>query len=68
MKLPSSKVRMYLYGVITAAVAVLVALKIIDPGLVPVWLALAGAVLAIGGTGTATVTVAKQRSNGILDD
>lgn len=68
MKLPSSKVRLYLYGVVTAALAVLVALKIIDPDLVPVWLALAAAVLAIGGTGTATVAVAKQRSNGTLND
>lgn len=68
MKLPSSQFRMWFYGVITAALAVLVALKIIDPALVPVWLALAAAVLAIGGTGTATVAVAKQRGDGTLND
>ena len=67
MKLPSSKVRMYLYGVITAAVAVLVALKIIDPGWCPCGSPWPAPCWPLG-TGTATVTVAKQRSNGILDD
>lgn len=68
MKLPSSKVRQYFYGILAAGLAVLVFYKIIDPAAVPLWLALGGAVLASGGLGAASVVTKVQRSNGTLDD
>lgn len=59
--IPNEKVRLWLYGVITAALTVLVAYKLIDPTAVPLWLSLAGTVLGVASSGTATVALTKQR-------
>lgn len=61
MKLPSPQVRQYLYGVVTAVLPLLVALKIIDPALVPIWLALAAAILGTVGGGVAFTALRQQR-------
>jgi hypothetical protein len=42
-------VRLYLYPVVVAAVAVLAAYGVVAPDVAPVWIALAGAVLSVGG-------------------
>ena len=65
--IPSAKTRLYLYGVITALIAVLVGLKIVDPTLVPAWLALGAAVLAVGGTGTAGIALGQQLKTGEVE-
>ncbi|MGQ9348968.1 hypothetical protein [Mycolicibacterium gilvum] len=59
--------RQWLYGVCFAALATLVGLNLVDPQMVPLWLDLAGAVLGIGGTGTAALVVSKQRKDGTLE-
>jgi hypothetical protein len=46
-------VRKYLYAVTVAVVALLAGLNLIDPGAVPLWLALAAAVLGIAAPMTA---------------
>jgi hypothetical protein len=66
--LPSSKVRQYVYGVVSVALALLVAYKIVDPTDVPLWLSLAGTVLGVVTTGTATVATKRQRASGTLTD
>lgn len=48
------KVRSWLYGVVTAALAILVVYGVISEGEVSVWLALAGALLGVVSSGTAT--------------
>lgn len=69
MKLPklTAKRRIWLYGVVAAALAVLLVYRLVDPAAVPVWLALAAIVLGIGGNTTAAVKVAQQRRNGTLE-
>jgi hypothetical protein len=55
MKLPrlTAKRRLYLYGVATAVLGVLLFYRLIAPEAVPVWLALAAVILGIGGNATA---------------
>lgn len=65
--IPSARTRLWLYGVVTAGLAALVALKLIEPEMVPVWLALAAAVLAIGGTGTAGIALSQQLRTGEVE-
>lgn len=64
MKLPSPQARQYLYGLILTAMPLLVALNIVDPTLVPLWLNLAGAILGTAGGGVAFVALRGQRKNG----
>lgn len=45
MKMPSPRTRRYLYGVLTAAVPILVAYGVIDGQTAPLWLAAGAAVL-----------------------
>lgn len=52
------KVRQYLYGIVTAAVPVLIVYGIVDHHEVTLWLALAAAVL---GTGTAVLHTNTKR-------
>jgi hypothetical protein len=68
MKLPrlTAKRRLYLYGVATAVLGVLLFYRLIAPEAVPVWLALAAVILGIGGNATAAVKVAQQRKDGTL--
>lgn len=61
LPIPNEKTRLYLYGVVTVALAVLAAYKLIDPALIPLWLSLAGTVLGIVGSGTAALTLSAQR-------
>ncbi|MCU1676125.1 MAG: hypothetical protein JWM93_883 [Frankiales bacterium] len=68
MKLPSSQVRQYCYGVVAVLLTALVAYKVIAPEDVPLWLSIAGTVLGVVTTGTATVATKQQRSNGTLTD
>lgn len=70
MKLPklTPKRRVWLYGVVAALLAAAVVSKLIDPAVVPAWLAVAAAVLSIGGNATAAVKVAQQRKDGTLTD
>lgn len=58
--------RQWIYGIVVAALPLLVVLKLINPADVPLWLALAGAVLGTGAAGTAFVAVRKQRKDGTL--
>lgn len=60
MKL-TPQVRQYLYGIVTAVLPLLVALKVVDPTLVPLWLSLAGAILGTVGGGVAFTHLRKQR-------
>jgi branched-subunit amino acid transport protein len=68
LSLPSSKVRLYLYSVVSVALTALVAYKIIAPEDVPLWLSIAGTVLGVVTTGTATVATKQQRADGTLTD
>lgn len=61
LPIPNEKVRLYLYSLVTAALLVLVFYKLVDPTAVPLWLSLAGTVLGIASSGTATVALTKQR-------
>jgi hypothetical protein len=65
MRLPSAAARQYLYVVATAALAVAVFYGLVSAESVPLWLGLVAALAAVG-NGTAAVTVAKQRRDGIL--
>lgn len=60
------QVRQYLYGVVTAVLPLLVALKVIDPTLVPLWLYLAGSILGTVGGGVAFTAVRQQRKDGTV--
>ncbi|MES5383966.1 hypothetical protein ABVN64_30705 [Mycolicibacterium conceptionense] len=64
--LKTSRTRLYLYVVCAAVLALLVGYKIVEADKVPLWLALFGAILSIGGNVTAGVNLAKQRRDGIL--
>lgn len=67
MKLPNAATRQWLYGIVVAALPLLVVLKIVNPGDVPLWLALAGAVLGTGAAGTAFVALKQQRKTGEVE-
>lgn len=64
VSLPSPQVRQYLYGLILTGMPLLVALNIVDPSLVPLWLNLAGAILGTAGTGVAFAALRGQRKDG----
>lgn len=68
MTLPklTAKQRQRLYLTALAGLALLAGYNIIDQGSVPLWVELVGSALGITGTGTAAVTVAKQRKDGTL--
>lgn len=68
LSLPSSKTRQYIYGVVAVLLTVLVAYKVIAPEDVPLWLSVAGTVLGVVTSGTATVATKVQRANGTLSD
>jgi branched-subunit amino acid transport protein len=68
MKLPSSKTRQYLYAVVAVLLSALVAYKVIAPEDVPLWLSIAGTVLGVVTSGTATVATKTQRASGVLPD
>ena len=54
-------VRAYIYRVLTALVPLLVAYGVVTEGTVGLWLQLAGAVLAVGGTGLAAAHTSTKR-------
>lgn len=66
MKLPSPQVRQYLYGLVLTAMPLLVALNIVDPTLVPLWVNLAGAALGTTGGGVAFAAIRGQRKDGTI--
>lgn len=55
-----------LYAITTAVLPLLVALKVVDPTLVPLWLNLAGAVLGMTTGGVAFVHLRQQQKNGTV--
>lgn len=67
MKLPSAQVRQYLYGVVVAAVPLLLILGVIVPEDVEVWLQLAAAILGLGTTATAGAALTRQRKTGTVE-
>ncbi len=64
LQLPSPQVRQHLYGIVTAALPILVALNFVDPTLVPLWLNLAAAILGTTTGGVAFVALHGQRKDG----
>lgn len=66
LTLPTPAARQWLYGIVTAALPLLVVLKVVAPEDVPLWLALAAAALGTVGGGTAFVAVRSQRKDGTL--
>lgn len=68
MRLPSPATRQYLYRVVLAVVPLLVIGGILAPAQVDLWLALAAAVLGVGGAGLANTALKRQRENGSLDE
>lgn len=62
----SPRNRQYLYSVTAAVIAVLVALKVVDPGLVPLWTNLVAALLGLGSSTVAALAVHQQRADGTL--
>lgn len=67
IKLPNTKVRLYLYAVVSVALTALVFYKLIDPASVPMWLNVAGTVLGVATGSTATVALAQQRKTGEVE-
>jgi hypothetical protein len=65
--LPSIAVRQWLYGVIAAALALLVGLRLLDPTAVPLWLTLATALLSVGGHATAAYAAHSQIQAGEVE-
>lgn len=63
--LRNSRVRLWLYSVACAALAVLVGYGIVEADKVPLWLGLIGA-LGMVGNGTAAVSLHGQRRDGTL--
>lgn len=61
--LSNPQFRQWVYGLLLAAVPLLMGYGIIDANQAALWLSAAGSVL---GLGTATITVAKQRASGVL--
>ena len=66
VSLLAPKVRQYLYSVTSAVLALLVALKVLDPELVPLGLNLAAAFLGLGASTVAALAVTQQRKDGTL--
>ena len=66
LKLPSPKMRLYLYAVATAMLGLLVFYEIVSAESVPAWLSLLATLLALGGNATATVAVTQNRRDGLL--
>lgn len=64
---PNSTQRLYLYGVAVALLGVLVVYKIVDPGAIPAWMLLLGALFGIAAHGTAIGTLVQQRSAGTAE-
>lgn len=64
-KLTDPKTRLYLYGIATALLAILVGYGVIEADKVPLWLGLFAAVGAVSTT-TAGVNLVKQRRDGTL--
>lgn len=64
-KLTDPKTRLYLYGIATALLAILVGYGVIEADKVPLWLGLFAAVGMIG-NGTAAVNTRRQIKDGIL--
>lgn len=62
----SARARNYFYALATAFLAFAVGYDWIAADKLPLWLGLLAAIFAIGAGGTATVTLAKQRRDGIL--
>lgn len=70
MQFPSwlnSNVRLWLYGLVGALLAVLLGYKILDPASVPLWLALAAAALGVGSNATAAATLVAQKRTGKVE-
>ena len=67
MTLPNTKTRLYLYGVVSVALTVLVAYKLIDAEAVPMWLNVAATILGVATTSTAGVALAQQRKTGEVE-
>jgi protein-S-isoprenylcysteine O-methyltransferase Ste14 len=63
----NAKQRQWLYGIVVAALPLLVVFKLVKPEDVPLWLALVGAVLGTGAAGTAFAAVRRQRKDGTLE-
>jgi small-conductance mechanosensitive channel len=59
-KLPPLRFRRQLYLIAAAVLALLVAYKLIDVSAVPLWLALAGAVLGLAGNSVAATAATQQ--------
>jgi hypothetical protein len=68
IKLPPPQVRMWLYVIATTVLALCVAYGLLEADKVPLWLALIGAVLGIGGNALAGLAVHQQRRTGLLDN
>lgn len=64
--LPSPVVRQYLYTLTSTVLALLVALRILDPSLVPLAMNLAAALLGLTSSTVAAVAVTTQRRDGNL--
>ena len=60
--------RQHIYVISTVAAPLLVVYGIVDPSTVSMWVALAGAILGVGGTGLAATTIRRQRADGTLGD
>jgi Co/Zn/Cd efflux system component len=60
------QLRQYLYTVTSAVIAILVALRVIDPELVPLGLNLVAAALGLSSSTVAAVAVSAQRKDGTL--
>ena len=62
--IPSSDIRLYLYGLFTAALPLLVFYGVVTKDSLPLWIALGGAVFSQGG---AAVALMHQRRTGQVD-
>lgn len=67
MKIPNIQTRQYIYGVVVAAIPVLLIVGAIAPEDVEVWLQLAAAALGLGTTTQAAIATAVQRKTGEVD-
>jgi hypothetical protein len=67
-RLPSPAARQWAYRVVLAAIPLLVVAGLIAPEQVGLWLALAAAVLGVGGAGLANTALKQQRDTGTLDE
>lgn len=60
------KVRQYIYGIVVAAIPLLLIAGLIAPEQAALWLNLGAAVLGLGTTTTAAAAITSQRKNNIL--